>query len=275
MLREINSECLLVSPRWEEVREMIDYKVYIQNAYNLSFDFDSRRFSRKYLAAELLRYLSWNRNTSKVWEYASMRKRISNEDWYANSNYWYITLFHEIDDYWNQYDYVLEKLIEDKDTRQALIRYNSHEHVYKWNKDFVCTISNQFFIRDNKLQMIVNMRSNDVFYWFQYDLVRFWLLMQSIFIDLKSSYPELEIWTINYSAGSMHIYSNMFSTSEKILLEPHSEAIDYRLKLKSSMSSIKNIIINNEQMYRDILEQCKNYKKFIEEMLFIDITKIP
>lgn len=269
MIRDINSDWFETRPRDLAIKEVMNYSTDIKDALNLSFDLNWRKFSWKYLAAELLWYLSWSLESNDIGKYASLWNKIS-EDWKVNSNYWYITMNRNIDDYWNQYNFVIEKLKEDKDTRQALIRYNADEHVYKWNKDFVCTISNQFFIRDNKLNMTVNMRSNDLFYWFQYDLVWFWLLLQSIRLDLLDIYPDLELWEIHYNIGSLHIYENMYDKIDKILSSE--DDIDYNIKLKKSFNEQKEDVKENEDKLREKLENW-NYKDYIKDNFYIDISE--
>lgn len=270
IMQDINSECNTVSPRALKIYELINYNQTFENAQNLIASFNKRKYSFKYMAAELLWYLSWSLDTDKIWKYAKLWLDIANEDWTVNSNYWYIVLYRFIADYYNQYNYIIEKLKEDKDSRQALIRYNAHEHVYKGNKDFTCTISNQFFIRDNKLDMIVNMRSNDLFFGFQYDIVWFWLVLQSIRLDLLDTYPNLELWNIYYNAGSMHIYESMMMIAREILTED--DWIDYNIILNKSLLKLKKDIQQNWTKYWYDLEKTKDYKQFIKDKFYIDIN---
>lgn len=270
IVSDINSSNNEYAPRWLKVRELINYKATIENTLNLAFDFEKRKISWKYLAAELLWYLSCDLSAENIWKYASMWKDISDEKWEVNSNYWFIVFLKSYKDYVNQYNFVLTSLKNDRDSRQAVIRYNSEEHIYKWNKDMVCTLSNQFIIRDNKLHLIVNMRSNDMFYWFQYDLVRFWLLLQSLKLDLETTYEWLELWRIYHNVGSAHIYEKMFKTAEDVIDDKNAK--DYNIELLKPMSEISDRVRRDEEFMRKDLESCTDYKKFIEDNFFIKIT---
>lgn len=137
ILRDIKCDWTEMSPRDKKVTEVINYTA-IFNPINLAFDFDNRKFSWKYLAAELLWYISWDLNTTDISKYAKLRWEISDDYWDVNSNYWNIVFKKHLEHYYNQYSFIIETFKKDKHTRQALMRYNSHEHVYPNNKDFVC-----------------------------------------------------------------------------------------------------------------------------------------
>ena len=129
-----------------------------------------------------------------------------------NSNYGWCVFSEENG---SQYDNCLEVLKKDKTTRNAIIMYNRPE-IYKDYKrngmhDMICTFMSHFFIRNNKLYMIHNMRSNDVRYGFICsDLAWNCFVYQNMYEDLKSTYPDLEVGTIIWTSDSMHLYSRHF-----------------------------------------------------------------
>ena len=129
-----------------------------------------------------------------------------------NSNYGWCVFSEENG---SQYDNCLEVLKKDKTTRNAIIMYNRPE-IYKDYKrngmhDMICTFMSHFFIRNNKLYMIHNMRSNDVRYGFICsDLAWNCFVYQNMYEDLKSAYPDLEVGTIIWTSDSMHLYSRHF-----------------------------------------------------------------
>ena len=130
----------------------------------------------------------------------------------TNSNYGWCVFSEENG---SQYDNCLEVLKKDKTTRNAIIMYNRPE-IYKDYKrdgmhDMICTFMSHFFIRNNKLYMIHNMRSNDVRYGFICsDLAWNCFVYQNMYEDLKSTYPDLEVGTIIWTSDSMHLYSRHF-----------------------------------------------------------------
>ena len=129
-----------------------------------------------------------------------------------NSNYGWCVFSEENG---SQYDNCLEVLKKDKTTRNAIIMYNRPE-IYKDYKrdgmhDMICTFMSHFFIRNNRLYMIHNMRSNDVRYGFICsDLAWNCFVYQNMYEDLKSTYPDLAVGTIIWTSDSMHLYSRHF-----------------------------------------------------------------
>lgn len=129
-----------------------------------------------------------------------------------NSNYGWCVFSEENG---SQYDNCLGVLKKDKTTRNAIIMYNRPE-IYKDYKrngmhDMICTFMSHFFIRNNKLYMIHNMRSNDIRYGFICsDLAWNCFVYQNMYEDLKSTYPDLEVGTIIWTSDSMHLYSRHF-----------------------------------------------------------------
>lgn len=97
---------------------------------------------------------------------------------------------------------VIRKLRIDPDSRQALaVIWREHDmHVLK-TKDLPCTISLQFFIRNNKLCMITNMRSNDIWLGATNDVFCFTMIQELIASELG-----IDIHFYQHNTGSMHLY---------------------------------------------------------------------
>ncbi|MCF0124823.1 MAG: hypothetical protein HUJ68_03550 [Clostridia bacterium] len=129
-----------------------------------------------------------------------------------NSNYGWCVFSEENG---SQYDNCLDVLKRDETSRNALITYQ-RPGIYKDYKrdgmhDMICTMYSHFFIRDNKLIMIHNMRSNDIRYGFICsDLAWNCFVYQNMYEDLKSTYPDLEEGYIIWTSDSMHLYSRHY-----------------------------------------------------------------
>ena len=138
-----------------------------------------------------------------------------------NSNYGWCVFSEENG---SQYDECLNVLKKDKTTRNAIIVYN-RPSIYKDYKrdgmhDMICTMYSHFFIRDNKLFMVHNMRSNDVRYGFICsDLAWNCFVYQNMYEDLKETYPDLEVGTIIWTSDSMHIYDRHYDDLKKLFEE--------------------------------------------------------
>jgi thymidylate synthase len=104
------------------------------------------------------------------------------------------------------WEWCLESLKQDKDTRQAVLRFSLPEHQWLGNKDQVCTLNGNFLIRNDKLYFSVVMRSNDLMKGLVFDLPWFVSLMDKMVEELKPTYPTLTKGTYTHTSHSMHIY---------------------------------------------------------------------
>jgi len=160
-----------------------------------------RQWKLAYAAAEWQWYLSGDRNISKLGElYGSIPPiwvKMANSDGNVMSNYGW---------QWqreNQIDYVVAKLRREKDTRHAAISiYDCKEHQL-YRKDTPCTYAIQFTILNNRLNMAVLMRSNDLWYGFCNDQYQFSMLQQMIADRLN-----IDVGNYYHYAHNMHLYND-------------------------------------------------------------------
>lgn len=147
------------------------------------------------------------KSLSKVWE------RIQNPDGTINANYGYM-VYHlkdagnqEFDpEFISQWDWAKSRLILLKKTNQAYLHFNRPKDQWMENLDQPCCMNIQFQIRDDKLNLIVNMRSNDLVYGVPYNMLYFVKLMFRMVDELKSVYPNLIVGDYYYNATSLHFY---------------------------------------------------------------------
>ena len=103
----------------------------------------------------------------------------------------------------NQIDYVVTKLRKNKDTRHAAISiYDCKEHD-KYKKDTPCTYAVQFTIINDKLNMSVYMRSNDLWYGFCNDQYCFSMLQK-----LVADRLNMDTGWYFHHAHNMHLYND-------------------------------------------------------------------
>jgi thymidylate synthase len=209
----------VTSPRGMEVREIRDCSLEIKypmfNIYSNKF----RSSPTKYIAAELLWYFSGTNNPVYIENYASLWKGIHNPDGTINSAYGNL-LFEDKNEYGiSQYQWVIESLKKDKDSRQAFMHFNKPKHQWFGNKDQVCTLQALFHIRNEKLHMTLTMRSNDVIYGFMTDWSFFSILHYHVLLDLKKYYPELTLGSYTHVSHSMHLYERHYELVENMITE--------------------------------------------------------
>jgi thymidylate synthase len=148
-----------------------------------------------------------------------MWKQLANERGEVNSAYGKLIFADENEHGFSQYQWVIESLIKDKDSRQAFMHFNKPEHQYNGNKDQVCTLTALFHIRNNKLNMTLNMRSNDVIFGFMTDFTFFNILHQHVYLHLKETYPEIEMGSYTHTSHSMHLYERHYDLVRRMIEE--------------------------------------------------------
>jgi thymidylate synthase len=117
----------------------------------------------------------------------------------------------------------IETLTKDPSSRQAVIvifesfdQFKSNEQ--NGSRDVPCTLSLQFFIRNNELILHAHMRSNDAVWGLTYDLFSFTLLQECMLLELrKRGMNDLELGEYIHTAGSLHIYERHFEMASDIV----------------------------------------------------------
>ena len=111
-----------------------------------------------------------------------------------------------------QYDYILQLLKKDPDTRQAIMTVNNYHDDLHESLDIPCTLSLQLLKRQGKLNMIVTMRSNDLLWGFPYDISNFTFLQECFAAELG-----VEVGWYQHQVGSLHIYEKDIQIFHNIL----------------------------------------------------------
>lgn len=120
---------------------------------------------------------------------------------------------------------IIKKLKSDEESRQAILMIARPEDLFATTKDFPCTMTIQFLLRENKLHMFVNMRSNDFWWGTQYDIPVFAVLQEVLANEL-----ECAVGTYQHSTASMHVYEHFVPSLEFIdQVIPVEFAIDYTI----------------------------------------------
>lgn len=102
----------------------------------------------------------------------------------------------------NQVEEVLEKLRANPESRQAVLSlWDPAVDNAEGRRDCPCTLNIQFRIRDDKLNMLVTMRSNDIVRGLYHDATQFSLLHVTLAAALG-----VKVGTYTHVAGSFHIY---------------------------------------------------------------------
>ena len=206
----------IISPRGMKIKEATDVILRLKNPTSNLFKNSIRSIPLKYLAGELLWYFSGRNDCEFISRYSKFWSTIANEDGTNNSAYGNL-LFKQKNEYGlTEWEWAYDSLVKDKDSRQALIRFNKPIHSNPNTKDFPCTIGGVFTIRGNKLNLSITMRSNDVYFGLIYDLPFFTILLQQMRLHLLPTYPDLELGEYRHHSISLHAYEKDWKTLENI-----------------------------------------------------------
>jgi len=208
-LDDIERSGSLVNSRGSSQREVLFCNFSIDDPTDIYITNPARKFSADYAFSEWLWYLSRDKRSMNIGKLAKIWNRISDEKGEVESNYGYY--------FFSQWSWVIEEIIKDPDTRRATICINNESHKGGNIHDYPCTHYVQFFVRNNRLHLGVNMRSNDVVYGMCNDIFTFCLFQQLMLNELRVRGLELELGTYFHHAGSMHLYDIHFEMSNKIL----------------------------------------------------------
>ena len=225
-LKDLDSDYLLVNSRGALQKEKLWYSVMIEDPTALSIEVPARKFKPAYAITEWFWYLSEDPNVRNIGKLASIWNNIANHKNEVESNYglWLHGLVNAKTNL-NQWQWVVEELLRDKDTRRASITINNSHHKGQNNQDYPCTQYIHFFIRQNRLHLGVHMRSNDAVFGFCNDVFTFCMYQQLMLNELNTYIAEngdietekIELGHYYHTADSFHVYESHFNMMSKIV----------------------------------------------------------
>ena len=170
---------------------------------------DIFKTSENYIEHETQWYYSQNPNNEYIKQYAQIWSTASDVNGMTNSNYGFL-MFSPQNGY--QFDNVCKELERDKYSRRAIAYYTNPFMHYIGGNDHVCTMYVSYTVRDDKLQAIVSMRSNDI----RFGLIGADLEWQRVMLHSIAKEVGLEVGDIHWHAVSLHLYDRHFEQLIKI-----------------------------------------------------------
>ena len=148
-------------------------------------------------------------------------KMAANDYGQINSNYGNIIYS---DKYHHQFGRVLDELLTNIDGRRATMIYTRpsiwEEYNEEGKNDFICTNAVTYYIRDNYLQSVVQMRSNDVVFGYKNDYAWQLYVLEQLTKEYNSCYlanaadadyrREMEVGDIIWQVQNLHVYERHF-----------------------------------------------------------------
>lgn len=269
-LYNLREHGLEAHPRGTTTMELLNYNITLTDPRNRVITFPARKTNLKYLLGEFIWYLGGSNDPKGILPYSKFWDNIRNSgdvEGYdketINSNYGH-RLFGHNDlpafSTWdwrgnsngkvNQWTETIALLVKDKDSRQAIMNIHVPGDRHAGNKDVPCTLTLQWFIREDKLHLIVNMRSNDIILGFTNDVFQFTMLQEAMALELRKTYPDLELGYYYHNAGSMHIYDRHFNMANDIISDERAMDISM-VPMDCFDAGVVERLVNVEQIWQE------------------------
>jgi thymidylate synthase len=195
------------------------------------FNFEDRKLNVRYAIEEFLWYCRADRFDASIEQHATAWKKLSQPDGSFFSNYGHYIFAKVNGDGVNMFEFAAQQLLRNPGSRRAAIPLLETKHCFHDNVDMVCTFAIQFFIRDNRLDMIVNMRSNDAVWGLTNDAFCFSMIHRLMHVVLRDgffdkgeeqatcgvAYPNLRLGAYHHIANTLHVYERHYEMAQKIV----------------------------------------------------------
>lgn len=213
---ELNDECFEIDKTGQKVVEML----------GASFMADEPAIfgepSQEYIDKEIAWYESQSLNINDIYgeerEPPAAWKYAANKHGEINSNYGHLVFSEK---YHSQFQQVAWELSENPSSRRATMVYNRPDvwvdYQEQGKNDFICTNAVSYYIRNNELQCVVQMRSNDVVFGYKNDYAWQRYLMQKV-CDLVNQLNRceehfgeiLQPGFLFWQVQNLHVYERHF-----------------------------------------------------------------
>lgn len=182
-----------VNPRMRKTKELLNVQINITNPRARVAKIPKRNYNPAFNVAEFLTYVGGINSVDYISQFNDNIAQFSDNG---------VTFYGSYGERLRkQIPKLIEKLKNSPDTRQGVLTIYQSDDAFADTKDTPCTVALDFKIRDEKLNLHVFMRSNDLVWGFQYDMFNFTLIQEMIANSLG-----IDVGTYTHTATSLHIY---------------------------------------------------------------------
>lgn len=270
ILEELFSQGEFVTTRGLKTLELCNINFSLTNPLNRDTVNIARKWKLPLAIGEFAWHVSGSNNVDFITYYAREWKNFSDDGKMITQSCYGHKIFKKDIYGESQWDRLIKLLKKDKFSRRAVLDlYESDSGIDYFAKDIACVCTVQFLIRKEKLDVIVNMRSNDIIWGLPYDVYLFTMLQELLSLELC-----VELGNYYHNVGSMHIYERHFELAKRMLnernFEPNSSKmedlsglkifLDYEGKIRTKSVSafeIENLTIN--QYWKNLLSHLLAY----------------
>jgi thymidylate synthase len=214
-ISELHDEAFTIDKTGQRTIEMIGAS-FIADQYSI---FGTPNIA--YIDAEINWYESESTNIYDIHPYnpepPAAWKYAADKHGNINSNYGHLVFS---DKYFRQFDMAFNELRRNPDSRRAQMVYNRPSIWVEFDEggksDFICTNAQTFYIRDNILHMVSQMRSNDVVFGYKNDYAWAQYLMDKIvsrwnnIAETTGDHEPIEKGMLTWQVQNLHVYERHF-----------------------------------------------------------------
>ncbi|QIA64266.1 thymidylate synthase [Vibrio astriarenae] len=218
---------------------------------------------------ELLWYLSGTGDVSFIKHYISKYEKCAEDNGVINGAYG-PRIFHMHDKH-DQLKNILELLKERSTTRRAVIQLFDASDIQVNYKDVPCTLTLQFTVRENRLDLYTMMRSNDAYLGLPHDIFCFTMLQ-----EIVASSLGCDLGKYHHFVVSLHLYDKHIEKVKNMQNEGYMATHDLMEPMpEENFISIRNTILECENKIRTLQDidldnvQLEDYWKDILRLLQI------
>ncbi|MEQ8688731.1 MAG: thymidylate synthase [Imperialibacter sp.] len=198
-----------ISTRNLETKEIFPFSFVLENPRNRCLANPSRRWNLPLALGELSWHFTGDNSVDALTYYAKQWSNFATDSKVLESCYGKKIFEGGNSSQWNR---VFSLLSRDRESRRAVLSFYDPNNGLDPNlKDVACTCTIQFLIRENRLNAITYMRSNDVIWGLPYDVFFFTMLQEILAYKLG-----VEVGDYYHFVGSLHLYKRHFGLAEKV-----------------------------------------------------------
>jgi len=209
-------------------REMLGVGFTLPRPWENVLQHPRRKLSYPYAIAETLWYWAREDSIDRLLPYAPSYTKFADEDGIAHGAYGARIENNDKSScrrgFNDQLENVVHLLQNEPETRRAVVtifdatRDNERLHASAKEPDVPCTLSWQFLVRRGRLNMVVTMRSEDIWLGLPYDIFAFTTIQMVVANELN-----LQCGAYHHQVGSFHLYDKNRAAAEECWERPTGE----------------------------------------------------
>lgn len=190
------------SPRGMPTKEIFGSSFTLSNPRARVLSIVGRRWNHALAIGELCWHLRQSDDVESLAHYAHIWRDFADDSLTIRGSCYGKKIFSNSPSRPSRWSIALNLLKDDPDTRRAIVTVGGFDDDHpELSNDVSCVQSLHFFIRNNKLNIYVHMRSNDAFIGLPYDVY-----LLTFFQELMALELGVELGTYLHFADSLHLY---------------------------------------------------------------------